>query len=364
MKTLFTLLLIFHGLIHALGFAKAFHFGTNNPLVKDISKPFGLLWLSTAMLFITVALLYSLKKDAWIWWSFGAIIISQILIFTAWNDAKFGTFANVIILIISILSWGSNHFENSYRNDVKNGLKRTNSLKPDLLTETDLKPLPEAVQRYLKYAGVLNKPKVKNAKIVLGGQMRDKGKDYFPFISEQYNFFDEPTRLFFMKAKMYGITIPGYHRFVGTSATMDIKPFGLVSIVKQAGDVMNVSETVTIFNDMCMMAPASLIDKRIQWQTIDDKTVKATFTNHHISIQATLYFNEKGQLINFISNDRTAMTDMKKHPFSTPCGSFKKINGLNLMTYGEAIYEYDDGKFTYGKFNVKEIEYNVSTQKF
>jgi len=30
------------------------------------------------------------------------------------------------------------------------------------------------------------------------------------------------------------------------------------------------------------------------------------------------------------------------------------------MTYGEAIWHYPDGKFIYGKFNLQQVEYNVS----
>ena len=33
------------------------------------------------------------------------------------------------------------------------------------------------------------------------------------------------------------------------------------------------------------------------------------------------------------------------------------------MTYGETIWDYPDGKFVYGKFNLKEVEYNVSVLK-
>ena len=99
--------------------------------------------------------------------------------------------------------------------------------------------------------------------------MREKGKDWFKATSVQYNFFDEPTRLFFMKGKMFGMTVPGYHRYVEANATMDIRLFGLFPIVKQSGDIMNKAETVTLFNDMCLMVPATLIDKRIQWEPID-----------------------------------------------------------------------------------------------
>jgi hypothetical protein len=32
---------------------------------------------------------------------------------------------------------------------------------------------------------------------------------------------------------------------------------------------------------------------------------------------------------------------------------------MNIMTEGETIWHYPDGKFTYGRFIHKEIEYNV-----
>ena len=358
-RILISILLLGHGLIHFMGFAKAFNYGSITQLTKEISKPSGLLWLVTAFLFIATTILFLLKKDAWFVFALIAIIISQILIFTVWKDAKFGTIANVIILVAVVLSWGSYHFEKGYQQDVNANLQRTNMLKTDLLTETDLLPLPEPVQRYLKYAGVLNKPKLKNMRILFEGQMREKGKDFFPFTCEQYNSFDDPTRLFFMKAKMKGVAVSGYHKYSSATATMDIRLFGLFAVVKKAGKDMDKAETVTLFNDMCLMAPATLIDKRITWQAIDNNSAKATFTNHSITISAILYFNEQGQLVDFISNDR----DVNHYPFSTPVSNYRNINGMNIMTYGETIWHYPDGKFVYGKFNLKEVEYNVSELK-
>jgi hypothetical protein len=49
--------LLLHGIIHLLGFAKAYHFGNVNQLTIDISKPVGLLWLLTSILFILSAIL-------------------------------------------------------------------------------------------------------------------------------------------------------------------------------------------------------------------------------------------------------------------------------------------------------------------
>lgn len=358
MKILFSILLILHGLIHSMGFVKAFSLGKIEQLSQEIPRFHGALWLLATLLFVITTASYLLNFDKW--WITGlfAVVVSQVLIFIYWQDARFGTIANGIIFLVVFFSWGSFNFEGNFRKDVAKNLARTVNLPDDLLTEADLQHLPEVVQRYIRYSGALNKPKVKNMKIVFEGEMRSKGKDYFPFVSEQYNFFDEPTRLFFMKGKMFGVQVPGYHLYSDARATMDIRLFGMFTVVKQSGEVMDKTETVTMFNDMCLMAPATLIDKRIQWEILDENASIARFTNHGITISSVLYFNDQGQLIDFASNDRTSVSDMKQYPFFTPVSDYKEFNGRKVLTYGEAIWQYPDGKFTYGKFRLKEIEYN------
>jgi hypothetical protein len=360
LKYFFAIILLIHGCIHFMGFAKAFTFGNITQLTKEISKPAGVLWLVTALLFIATTLLFLLKNGSWPIIGIIAVIISQVLIISTWNAAKFGSIGNVIILIVTIAAWASHNFEIHFRNDVKANLLRTNRIQADLLTEPDIKSLPLPVQKYLRYCGVVNKPKATNMKIVFDGQMREKGKDWFTFRSVQYNFFDEPTRLFFMKAKMFGITLPGYHSYQNANATMQVKLFGLFNVVNVKGIEMNKAEMVTVFNDMCLVAPATMIDKRIEWTSVDSSSAKAIFSNGINKITATLYFNGQGQLINFISDDRYAIGDMKQYQFSTPVKDYMQTQGRNIWKYGETVWHYPDGDFVYGKFNLKSIEYNVT----
>ena len=307
MKWIFFSIIITHALIHLRGFLKAFQLAEINQLTQNISKPMGILWLIALILFLAAAIQLISNHDLWWITALAAVILSQVLIILFWQDAKFGTIANIIILLSVIAGYGFWSFENIFKNDVADRIETSSKIEKNLLTEKDIEHLPLPVQKYLKYAGVINKEKVNNVKIVFDVEMREKGKDWFKATSVQYNFYDEPTRLFFMKAKMFGMTVPGYHRYVEAKATMDIRLFGLFPIVKQSGDIMNKAETVTLFNDMCLMVPATLIDKRIQWEPIDTLTTKAIFTNRGISISAILYFNETGQLINFTSDDRTAI---------------------------------------------------------
>lgn len=360
LKYFFSFVVFVHGLIHFMGFAKAFGYGNITQLTKHISKSNGLLWLLVAILFVAATVLILLKKESWPYVAIISVVISQVLIITLWKDAKFGTIINVIILLVAISGWAIQNFEAHFRNDVKESLFRTNNIQTDLLTEADILSLPAPVQKYMLYCGVLNKQKVKNMRIVFDGEMREKGKDWFTFRAVQYNSFDKPTRLFFMKAKIYGMTVPGYHSYQNAHATMQVKLLGLINVVNVQGVEMSRAETVTVFNDMCLLAPATLIDKRIQWISIDSLSAKAIFTNGINKISAVLYFNEIGQLINFTSDDRYAINDLKHYRFSTPVKDYAQVDGKTIWKYGEAIWHHPDGEFVYGKFTLKSIEYNVA----
>lgn len=362
-KYTFVFIVLIHGLIHFIGFAKAFNYGDMKQLTIPFSKPVGVLWIAVAFLFIVTSVLFLLKKEYWWIVAITAAVLSQIVIVISWKDAKFGTLANLIVLIVAVLSFTALRFEKTFKYDVAKQFQQNNTMPTPLLTEADLQHLPPPVQQYLRYCGVLNKPKVKNMRVVMKGEMRSKKQDWFPFTTVQYNFFEEPARLFFMKGKMFGVTVPGYHHYINKTAVMDIRLFGLKKMVYQQGPEMNKAETVTLFNDMCLMALATLIDKRIEWEAIESAKAKAVFTNDNITVSAILHFNKEGQLIDFISNDRYDVGGKQWAPFSTPVKEYQTVNGVHMIAYGEGVWQYPEGSFVYGKFRLKEITYNLSSLK-
>ncbi len=361
MKRFLLILIVFHGLIHIAGFSKAFNLEHVNIIIQNVSKIFGFFWLAAAILFFITALLLFLNKKIWLVFSLLAVALSQYLVFAYWQDAWFGTVANAIILLGTIGSFISWNFSNKYKREVTRYLKQNNSIAEVLLNEADIQNLPEPVKKYLHYCGVLNKPKVKNFKVEFSGQIRkDSQSEWMPFTSEQYNFVQASTRLFFMNATMKHMPVAGFHCFENGKAFMDIRLLSFFKVQYQSGKEMNISETVTFFNDMCCMAPAALIDTRIQWLETNGNKVKACFTDNNISITAWLYFKENGELINFISDDRfaTVNKEMKRFPWSTPLTDYKEFNGHMLASYADAKYHYPDGEFTYGNFKAENIRYN------
>lgn len=362
MRIFITVVILVHGLIHFLGFLKSVKPQSVKELSQNISKQRGILWLFSAILLTVTAVTYFMMLDWWWILALPAVIISQILIISAWKDARFGTIANIIILTAAIIGYISKSFEDEFRSDVKEALSVAKNYESDIITERDLQHLPAVVQKYLKYSGVLGKERLQNVRIEFEGELRSRKMEWFPFRSKQYNTFDPPTRSFFMYGDMMGTSVPGYHSYKDGKASMLVKLFGLIPVADNKGELMNIAETVTVFNDMCLMAPASLVDKRVTWGSSDSTYADAIFTNNDISISARLLFNEIGQLTDFISDDRfdiSGDTPMKFR-FSTPVKDYKKIGGSNVMSYGEAVWHYPNGEFVYGKFRLKNIDYNCN----
>jgi len=249
-----------------------------------------------------------------------------------------------------------------YRLEVLERIKGTEGINPGILTEDDIAHLPLLIRKYLRFVGAVGKEKVLYAKICFEGRMRSKNEDSWMKIeSEQYNFFDNPLRAFYIKARKMGVPAVGLHLYKNQKAVMVIKLANLFKVVDAKGPEMDQGETVTVFNDMCFMAPATLIDKNIEWEEIDPLTIKAKFTNGNITISAVLYFNAEGALLNFISNDRFETVDGKTYnscPWATPVKEYKQIGDRKFPVSAEAIYKKTDGDFCYGEFIIKSIEYN------
>jgi hypothetical protein len=365
MRLLLSLVIIVHGLIHLLGFAKAFKYAELSQLTQEISMPAGLLWLLCALAFIVAGVLFAFKQPSWWWVALPAIVLSQSLMFASWHDAKFGAIANLIILlpiIASLLEALPGSYVNQYKAAAREGLAR--SVEMPLVTESDLSHLPAPVQKYLRVTGAVGRPKIQNFRAVFTGEFRNGMESpWMDFRSEQYNFFDQPTRLFLMKATRYGLPVEGLHLFRGDSATMQIKLASLLQVVDAKGPKMNQGETVTLFNDLCLMAPAALIDKeRIEWEAADPLAARARFTHRGVTIGALLSFNQDGELTDFISNDRFLSADgktYKSYPWSTPVKSYKEVGGRRVVECAEILWHMPEGKFSYGKFNLAEIEYNL-----
>ena len=233
-----------------------------------------------------------------------------------------------------------------------------------ILTEQDIRHLPACVQKYLAYTGAVGKSKIQNLYIEFDADMfRKPGDIPMKSHSVQYNFYGSYSRLFLMKAVKTGIPFRALHVYRNEQATFQVKVAELFKVVDVSGEDLTKAETVTVLNDMCIFAPGSLADNRLIWDEQDSLSAKVTLTNGRYVVSAILRFNETGELVNFISDDRSALQDdgtMKQVRWETPVSDYREFLGRKIPTYGKTIWKYPEGDFTYGVFTLKSIRYNIA----
>ncbi len=366
-RRLVGVVVVLHGCIHLLGAAKGLGWSEVTQLTQPISVASGVGWLAAAVLLVVAGAM--LARNARGWWVVGAAAaaVSQAVIVTSWTDAKVGTVVNLVLIVAAcygLAAHGPWSYTAEYRRRVAAALAEPTHV--EVVTENDLTALPPAVAAYLRHCGVLGQPHVVDFRAHIHGRIRaGVSKPWMSFTGEQVNTYGMYTsRLFLMDATMFGLPVDVLHVFVGMSATMRVKICSLLPMVNAAGPEMDRGETVTLFNDLCALAPAALIDASIAWQSLDANRVRGAFTHGAQTVGAELVFNDQHELVDFISDDRLRASadgrQFTQQRWSTPLSGYRKIGARRVPTHGEARWHAPDpeGTFSYLEFNLDDITYN------
>jgi hypothetical protein len=359
-------LLVLHGLIHWLGPAKAFGWAELPQLSQPISRTMGWVWLGAAVALLAAAVL--LLAMPRIWWAVAllGIALSQAAIASSWADAKWGTLANLIILLAAahgFIAEGPFGMRAEYRRELAARHTAAEQPAPRSITEADLAHLPEPVARYVRQSGAVGRPQVHRFRATWRGRIRGAAdEDWMDFVAQQENFLDEPARFFFMVAKRGGLPVDVFHAFRTGEASMRVRVLSVYPIIAAGGDQLTRAETVTLFNDLCVMAPAALIDPAIRWEPLDDLSARAYYTIGANTVAATLYFNPAGELVDFVSDDRLQASPdgarFTRERWSTPLHEYRTLHGRNVASRAEAHWHPPTGEFSYLELELVDLVTN------
>jgi hypothetical protein len=121
---------------------------------------------------------------------------------------------------------------------------------------------------------------------------------------------------------MAGVPLQGYHRSVDASASMVVRLAGLVPMARASGAELTRAETVTLFDDRCVLAPATLLSPAIVWKPGAARTTRARFANAQHAMAAEPSFGAGGEL---------------GAGWSTPLGACRSFGPVRLASTGEPL---------------------------
>jgi hypothetical protein len=365
-RILFAALLAIHGLIHFMGVAKAFGLAELEALSRPISPGMGVVWLLAGLAFLASAPLVLRGPGAWWWLAGGGVVLSQIAIVASWSDARFGTLANVLVLVgvvYAAAATGPWSFRATYREAVREGLAGVEGAASPVVTEADLAALPEPVRGHLRASGAVGRPRPTWFRIVWRGRIRGGPEEpWMEFTAEQHNVLGPPSRFFLMDATRGGLPVDVLHAYRGGTATMQVRLLSLVPMVDARGPEMDQAETVTVLNDLALFAPGALLDPRISWEAVDSITARALFTVGSERVSATLHFDPRsGELVDFVSDDRYAADSdggtFRIVRWSTPVEGYRDFDGVRAPSRGVGLWHPEGSEpWAYLEGEVVELE--------
>ena len=233
----------------------------------------------------------------------------------------------------------------------------------DLVTEGMLHHLPERVQRYMNYTGVVGKPWIRTVRLKQRGKFR-QGLDrpWMPVTAKQTYTIDPPSLVWNARFKMAGIPLlrarDQYHSGQGH---MFGKIAGLFTIFDiRDSEELNQGTMLRYLNEM-MWFPTAFLGENIAWEEVDEHSAHVTFNDCEKSVSARMHFDDLGRLTNFTAlRYREIDGDFSLDPWSTPITDYGMRAGLNLPVRGLAVWNLPEGDLTYTDLTIEEIEYNYA----
>lgn len=361
MRVVFLIIIVLHALIHTMAFVRAFDLAELKDFTNPVSKPLGLVWLSAFLILIVAAILFLTKNPYW--WICGSIgaVLSQILIFLFWQEAKFGTLPNVIILLVAIVAFAQFNFEKKIQKEVAFILKESTTKSPKIITAEMLVDLPYPVRNWLEKSGIVGKPAIRTAHMEQVFEMKFKPDQNKWFHADAEQFFSSYPPAFVWTADLKIMPLLGAFgrdKFIRGEGEMLFK---ILSIIPVANDGYNpqINESaLQRFLGEIIWIPSAALENYVKWEIIDDHSAKATLSYMGTTGSGVFTFNDSGELEKF-----TAMRYMgsgpeaKKLEWVVSALETKEMAGIRIPIRCSATWRLETGDWTWAQFEVKKYSF-------
>lgn len=363
MKVVVIFIVLFHAGIHIIGFAKAFQLAEIHQLTQSISKPIGIIWLFTAIMLLFSVVLLLLKKDWWFIVALIAAIISQLLIIMYWRDAKIGTIANIIVLMICLYSYSNFKFKNMVQKESEQLLQNIQLENLPRISKNDIAQLPEIIQKWIQRSGVLGKEKVVTVCIKQIGKMRTKpGSKWMDFRAIQHFNLQNPAFIWTTKVDaMPFIKLVGRDKLYNGKGEMLIKVASLIPVVNQGkNNKINQGAMIRFLAETCWF-PSAALNNYINWETLNKTSAKATLTIAGKSVSGVFLFSNEGDLISFEANRYYGgENNATLEKWFVKINSYKTFNGIKIPNKSSVIWKLNDGDFKWLDLEIIDLQNNIT----
>jgi hypothetical protein len=236
-------------------------------------------------------------------------------------------------------------------------------IEPKFFDQAELNGLPAPVQRYFRAAIKDRQSIVAAADMEHIGifNMGESADDWKPFKSNQRVItrragFDWDARVTLMP----GLAVHVHDAYASGEGILHAAVLGLVPVVKLrgAGDVAQ-GELMRFFAEAAWYPTALLPSQGIRWDTVDERSARATLKDGDITLTLLFRFNNEG-LIETVRADargRTVGNTIVPTPWQGHFWNYEVRNGMHVPMEGEVAWLLPEGEKPYWRGRIAKISY-------
>ncbi|WP_416978057.1 DUF6544 family protein [Streptomyces sp. T028] len=234
------------------------------------------------------------------------------------------------------------------------------------MTDAELAGLPDAVQRYLRFMGVVGRPRDWSFRVRFTGRFRMRpGSGWAAAESWQYNCAVGITRVFALRIRFaHLVPVYGHDTYAHGRGRLRVKVMNRLPVADGSGEEYDISELITCLNDAVLLAPSMLLGPATAWAQVDDRSFDVTLTDVGHTVTARVFLDERGAPVDFHADRYATLPDgLILARWRTPVTRWVTAPGRRpLPGPATAVYDLPDGPFPYieGHFVPDSLVHNIS----
>lgn len=366
MRVAVAALLGLHGLIHLMGFLKAWRLAdipqltgrSLVPMSEGAFRAVGVVWLVAAIALGAAGLLRLLGRESWWLVAAPALALSQAVIVLQWGDAWAGTILNVVLAVAVAVGWGTARFHAENVQHARALLASAPRGPSPPLRLEEIAELPVPVRRWLQGSGAIGQPRARTVRLRQRGGMRTSpGQAPMPAEAEQYFTVDRPGFVWTVDVTMLRVVpIVGRDSFVDGAGRMFIKAGGLVPVADGTGPTFDQGTALRFLGEIIWF-PSAALAPYISWTPIDDRRAQATLTFQSVTVSAVFEFDDRGRFVSLAADRYFDGRTLER--WVIPATAWAVIRGIEMPVRGGAIWKLAAGDFDYYRWEILDVETNV-----
>lgn len=269
-----------------------------------------------------------------------------------------GVIGALSLATLGALMGGRLAFDRRIAGEAAGLLAMNRDISPTIVADDELNGLPEPVQRWLPWAGVVGRARAATVRLLQEGEFRPReDRRWMPFKAEQLYTTDPPGFLWrasFRVAPLLGIH--GRDLYRDGSGAIDMRLLSLIPVARKHGGLLDQGALVRYLSEIVWF-PSAALRPAITWEAVDAVSARATMAFGKVIASATFFFDEQGWPVNLLAvrhNDARGKPEL----WSTTLTDYGEFDGVRVPVAGSATWTYETGTYPYIHVRITEIQYN------